>query len=334
MRRHDGAWVGLARRPRRGAGAVRERRHRARARCTLSAAEVEDYYEGFSNGTLWPLYHDVIATPGFHREWWDAYVKVNQRFADRTAAVAEQGAVVWVQDYQLQLVPAMLRELRPDLRIGFFLHIPFPPTELFQQLPWRDQILRGPAGRRPRRLPGLRRRAELPAAGPGAAAPGDPPRRDPHRRRAGPCWPAPTPSPSTPASCTSSRPRSDVAARAAEIRHDLGDPEVLFLGVDRLDYTKGLLGAAAGVRRADRGRHPRRRQGRPSSRWRRRRASASRSTASCATRWTGWSAGSTATSAGSAARRSPTCTPPTPARRWRRSTGPPTSWSSRRCATG
>ncbi len=116
--------------------------------------EVEEYYEGFSNATLWPLYHDVVAPPEFHREWWDSYVAVNRRFAEKAAAVAETtGAVVWVQDYQLQLVPTMLRELRPDLRIGFFLHIPFPPTELFQQLPWRRRDPRGPARRRPRRLP-------------------------------------------------------------------------------------------------------------------------------------------------------------------------------------
>ena len=112
----------------------------------LSAQEVEDYYEGFSNGTLWPLYHDVVAPPEFHRHWWQAYVKVNERFADAVAEVADEGATVWVQDYQLQLVPAALRERRPDLRIGFFLHIPFPPTELFLQLPWRKRIIEGLLG--------------------------------------------------------------------------------------------------------------------------------------------------------------------------------------------
>lgn len=94
---------------------------------SLSSEEVRLYYEGFSNGTLWPLYHDVVASPVFDRAWWNSYVKVNKRFADATAQIAADGAVVWVQDYQLQLVPAMLREQRPDLRIGFFLHIPFPP---------------------------------------------------------------------------------------------------------------------------------------------------------------------------------------------------------------
>src|SRR3954466_4952515 len=112
----------------------------------LSAAEIEEFYEGFSNATLWPLYHDVVAKPEFHREWWDSYVEVNRRFAQRAADMAAEEALVWVHDYQLQLVPAMLRELRPDLRIGFFLHIPFPPTELFVQLPWRRQILEGLLG--------------------------------------------------------------------------------------------------------------------------------------------------------------------------------------------
>ncbi|MCU1404555.1 MAG: otsA, partial [Glaciihabitans sp.] len=75
----------------------------------LSEDEIENYYEGFSNDTLWPLYHDVIAPPTYHREWWESYLLVNQRFADAAVAIAAPGAVVWVQDYQLQLVPKMLR---------------------------------------------------------------------------------------------------------------------------------------------------------------------------------------------------------------------------------
>src|SRR6185437_363486 len=70
-------------------------------------ADLENFYEGFSNDTLWPLYHDVIAPPGFHRVWWDNYVSVNQRFANAVAAIAAQAATVWVHDYQLQLVPRM-----------------------------------------------------------------------------------------------------------------------------------------------------------------------------------------------------------------------------------
>src|SRR4051812_12055792 len=112
----------------------------------LSEQEVEDHYEGFSNDTLWPLYHDVIVPPRFRRSWWDGYRRVNRRFAEAAAALAAEGATVWVHDYQLQLVPTMLRELRPDVRIGWFNHIPFPSVELFAQLPWRRQVVEGLLG--------------------------------------------------------------------------------------------------------------------------------------------------------------------------------------------
>src|SRR5690606_14700654 len=113
---------------------------------SLAEEEVRDYYEGFSNDTLWPIYHDVIVPPSFHRRWWATYRRVNARFAEAAASVAAEGATVWVHDYHLQLVPGQLREMRPDLKIGFFLHIPFPPQELFSQLPWRRQILEGLLG--------------------------------------------------------------------------------------------------------------------------------------------------------------------------------------------
>ena len=145
MRRMGGAWVGWHGAPDETVEAF-EHDGYSIIPVPLSAEEYEEYYEGFSNATLWPLYHDTVAFPEFHREWWDAYVTVNRRFAEATAEVADDGAIVWVQDYQLQLVPQLLRELRPDLRIGFFLHIPFPPTELFQQLPWRKEIIEGLLG--------------------------------------------------------------------------------------------------------------------------------------------------------------------------------------------
>lgn len=213
----------------------------------LSAQEVRDYYEGFSNGTLWPLYHDVVAPPAYHRKWWDAYVKVNQRFADATAKIAAEGATVWVQDYQLQLVPAMLREQRPDLRIGFFLHIPFPPVELFMQLPWRGEIIRGLLGadlvgfHRPggaqnflwlaRRLLGLEptRGAVGVRTRPGLVPVGD------RLVRVG-AFPISIDSAGLD---TLARTR-EVQARAAEIRRELGNPQKILLGVDRLDYTKGI----------------------------------------------------------------------------------------------
>ena len=86
----------------------------------LSADEVRDFYEGFCNATLWPLYHDVIAPPEFHRRWWDAYVAVNRSFARAAVAQAAPGATVWVHDYQLQLVPRMVREQRGDVRCQRF----------------------------------------------------------------------------------------------------------------------------------------------------------------------------------------------------------------------
>lgn len=112
----------------------------------LDAQDHELFYEGFSNATLWPLYHDLIVSPKFDKDYWERYQEVNKRFADAAAREAAEGATVWVQDYQLHLVPGQLRQQRPDLSIGFFLHIPFPAPELFRQLPWRREILEGTLG--------------------------------------------------------------------------------------------------------------------------------------------------------------------------------------------
>lgn len=112
----------------------------------LSRAETELYYSGMSNATIWPLYHDGVRPPEFHRSWWNSYVEVNRRFCDAVASVAAPGATVWIHDYHLQLVPKMLRERRPDVKIGFFLHIPFPPADLFARLPFRQQIMEGLLG--------------------------------------------------------------------------------------------------------------------------------------------------------------------------------------------
>jgi trehalose 6-phosphate synthase len=112
----------------------------------LAPKEVDAFYEGFCNATIWPLYHDAIRPPVFQHDWWKPYVDVNRRFAQVAARVAAKGQIVWVHDYQLQLVPRILRELRPDLQIGFFLHIPFPPEELYAWLPWRREVLEGMLG--------------------------------------------------------------------------------------------------------------------------------------------------------------------------------------------
>ncbi|MGD9688135.1 MAG: trehalose-6-phosphate synthase [Phycisphaerales bacterium] len=112
----------------------------------VSREDVERYYNGMSNRTFWPLYHDAIRTPEFQQEWWERYVLVNQRFADAASRAGSKSDLFWVHDYHLQLAPAMIRAVRPHARIGFFLHIPFPPEELFEWLPWREEILRGLLG--------------------------------------------------------------------------------------------------------------------------------------------------------------------------------------------
>jgi trehalose 6-phosphate synthase len=243
----------------------------------LSAAEMRDFYEGFCNATLWPLYHDVIAPPEFRRPWWEAYVRVNRRFAEAAAAQAAPGATVWVHDYQLQLVPGMIRELRGDVRIGFFNHIPFPGYEIFAQLPWRKQIVTGLLGadllgfqrqgdatnflRACRRAAGLSTRGSLvrvPDVRPGSAAttvqvdqPG-PSAGHPARYRGGDGEDADRPgdrlvkAAAFPISIDSAAyeklaSQQSVQARAAEIREALGKPSLVLLGVDRLDYTKGIL---------------------------------------------------------------------------------------------
>ena len=112
----------------------------------LSAREVSEYYEGFANGVLWPLFHYLIGEVPLRVPGWDAYVAVNERFADAVAAQYRPGDVIWVHDYQLMLVPEALRRRLPDARIGFFLHIPFPSSDVFATLPQRERILRGLLG--------------------------------------------------------------------------------------------------------------------------------------------------------------------------------------------
>ncbi|HEY2947014.1 MAG TPA: trehalose-6-phosphate synthase [Micromonosporaceae bacterium] len=204
----------------------------------LSSDEIERYYEGQSNATIWPLYHDAVETPVYRRRWREAYRIVNERFADAAADVAAENATVWVQDYQLQLVPAMLRARRPDLRIGFFLHIPFPPIELFMQMPFRAEILRGLLGadlvgfqqrlaaqnfvRLARHLLGLRYEGQtILVDGRPVKAGAFPISIDVREMEEMANSPV-------------------VQDRAKQIRSELGDPKTVILGVDRLDYTKGI----------------------------------------------------------------------------------------------
>lgn len=109
----------------------------------LSDLEVRRYYHGLSNRTLWPLFHDFPGRAVFVPEDWAAYEKVNRRFAEVTLSHARSGDRIWVHDFHLMRVPYHLRRLGFTGRIDFFLHVPFPPAEIFRVLPWRAEVLRG-----------------------------------------------------------------------------------------------------------------------------------------------------------------------------------------------
>ncbi len=215
----------------------------------LTEEEVDGFYYGFCNSALWPLYHDAVIPPEFHRHHWRPYRAVNQRYAEVAAVAVDPGDIAWVQDYQLQLVPGMLRQLRSDITIGFYLHIPFPPLELFARLPWRRQIIEGLLGadvlafqtrasvqnfaRAARRFGGAESigRRELGWQGRSIKLQRAPIAIDTnhfeHLARS-----------------------ESVQKRVTELRHELGDAEHIILGVDRLDYTKGIdlrLKAFAGL---------------------------------------------------------------------------------------
>jgi len=241
LRRHSGVWVGW---PGTTAGSnggpadAFEHEGFTAVPVGLSEREVSEYYEGFSNSTLWPLYHDACQTPRYHRRWWYPYVDVNRRFAEEAARRAARGATVLVQDYHLQLVPGMLRESRPDLRIGFFLHIPFPPVELFAQLPWRRQVLEGILGAD---VVGFQTRQGVQNFGRLC-------NRYTHHRAQGQWVNADGRRVSVrafPISIDVSRfeelcGREEVRCAADELREELGEGRTILLGVDRLDYTKGI----------------------------------------------------------------------------------------------
>ena len=242
MKTVDGAWVGWA-----GKAGLSvdpfEFEGTFLVPVALNEEELESYYEGFSNGTIWPLYHDVIATPVYKRSWWDSYVRVNRRFAEAAAEAVGDGGFVWVQDYQLQLVPQMLRELRPDVTIGYFHHIPFPAYGLYSQLPWRRQVLEGLLGadvigfqrvadagnfqrsiRRVLRFTTKRDGITIPQAD-GTS-----------RTVIAKAYPISIDA----QSFIELAKDPAIRERAREIREQLGNPSKILLGVDRLDYTKGI----------------------------------------------------------------------------------------------
>ena len=112
----------------------------------LETSQFKRYYAGFSNGCLWPLFHYFPQFAHYEHEEWAAYQEVNRQFRNALLEVLREGDSIWVHDYHLMLLPAMIREAVPDAIIGFFLHIPFPSYEIFRTLPWREEILRGLIG--------------------------------------------------------------------------------------------------------------------------------------------------------------------------------------------
>ncbi|MEM7273385.1 MAG: trehalose-6-phosphate synthase [Actinomycetota bacterium] len=238
LQSHEGAWVGWAGKESSSmepfeAGGIRQ------VPVPLTPEEIDRFYFGFCNGTLWPLYHDAVVAPDFHRRWWRAYHTVNQRYADHVLKILEPDGIAWVQDYQLQLVPEMVRAGRPGATIGFYLHIPFPPIELFARLPWRREIVRGLLGAdvvafQTRRSGENFMRAARRYGGATTAGKNElfiDGRRIVVQR--------------APIGIDVGEFRDlarspDVQKQARELREEMGNPDKVILGVDRLDYTKGI----------------------------------------------------------------------------------------------
>jgi trehalose 6-phosphate synthase len=222
----------------------------------LTQADHDDYYEGFANDSLWPLYHDAVRDSTFNATQWEAYVTVNERFAETIVKVAPPDATIWIHDYHLQLVPSMIREQRPDARVGFFLHIPFPPWELYARLPWRTEIIEGMLGAD---LLGFQRRTDAHNFATnaqqlaGVEIDGNYNVGQNVALNQGDTEPMVLTRDGAPATNVGVFPISidveefdDLASErsvrrtAAALRASLGNPEVILLGVDRLDYTKGI----------------------------------------------------------------------------------------------
>jgi trehalose 6-phosphate synthase/phosphatase len=215
----------------------RELAERSLVAVHLTAQEVKLYYETFANGVIWPLFHYLLDRMPLDPSGWDQYAHVNERFADAVVSAYTPGDLVWVHDYQLMLLPGLLRRRLPDARIGFFLHIPFPSAEVFRTLPWRTAVLEGMLGADVvgfhtaayvrHFATSLRHLLGIEADLDRAQFEGREVRLDAFpmgidvgafEQLAG---------------------RSDVMAEAERVRADSGGRTIL-LGVDRLDYTKGI----------------------------------------------------------------------------------------------
>lgn len=212
------------------------------AQIGLSEAAFDGYYSGYANGVLWPLFHYFTGRVVCRPEDWEAYVQVNRRFAEAltTELVGEEsGVVAWIHDYQLMLVPRFVRDAVPGARLGFFLHIPFPAYEVFRILPSRREILDGLLACD---LLGFHSRSYQEAFVDSArrllGARGDGDGTVEYRGRRTQTVVAPIGIDVDRQVALSSKP--EVRARAEQLRRSLAGEQIV-LGVDRLDYSKGIL---------------------------------------------------------------------------------------------
>lgn len=112
----------------------------------LTDSDIEDYYHGFSNETIWPLFHYFVEYGIYEKSFWDSYKEVNEKFCQAILDLANDDDIIWIHDYHLMLLPKLVRDRLPNAKIGFFLHIPFPSSEIFRVIPWCRQIIEGLLG--------------------------------------------------------------------------------------------------------------------------------------------------------------------------------------------
>jgi len=198
---------------------------------SLTKAHIINHYEGLSNSTLWPLFHNVGVDPEYSEAWWAGYLQVNRLFAQRVCDVVAEGGTVFVQDYQLMLVPEFVRSLRPDVVIGYFHHIPFPEATHVAGFEHAAELLKGLGACD---VVGFQRqsdvdhfRACLQELNPSAVSASVP-------------YSAAYPISIDSAAVSTAASQPVVLAKAREYATSWGNPEWVFLGVDRLDYTKGI----------------------------------------------------------------------------------------------
>lgn len=208
----------------------------------LTEEEQTNFYEGFSNEIVWPLFHDLQSRCRFLPRYWDFYQRVNKKFAEASLRAAKVDDIIWIQDYQLMQVARTLRKQRPKAKLVFFMHIPFPAPDIFEKLPWRQQILEGLLHHDLVGLQTLRDERNFIACIrsflPGVKVERQGDMRLVHSEGSR------TRVQAFPISIdfkqfSDAAQKKEVVERAAKIREELRDVHVA-LGVDRLDYTKGI----------------------------------------------------------------------------------------------